>query len=130
MFPVKYRTPKATAKTIKGEDQTLGLWDEEKPYKKFITYGAKKYAYYYDDDKLHITVSGLSKSAASEIGKIENFVPGLTVQNSGRTIAVYDDNIKKRIIKAKIFFLFLDLPQYMDLGESRVKKFLKSFVWI
>ena len=90
---------KATAQTIKGEQQTLGLWDEEKPYKKFITYGAKKYAYYYDDDILHITVSGLSKSAASEIGTIENFVPGLTVQNSGRTIAVYDDNIKPHILE-------------------------------
>lgn len=39
-------------------------------------------------------------------------------------------HIKKRIRKAKIFLIVTDLPQYMDLGESRVKKFLKSFDWI
>lgn len=88
---------KAIEYTNKGEKQVLGLWDEEKPYVRFITYGAKKYAYEQVEKDgsigFHITVAGLNKKlAAEEIGCIDHFVLGLTVENSGRTRAEYDDD--------------------------------------
>lgn len=37
--------------------------------------------------------------------------------------------IKKRIPNAKIYLIVTDLPQFMDLGQSKVKAFLKSLDW-
>lgn len=38
--------------------------------------------------------------------------------------------IKKKIPNAKIYLIVTDLPQFMDLGESNLKKFLKKIDWI
>ncbi len=38
--------------------------------------------------------------------------------------------IKKNIPNTKIYLIITDLPQFMDLGESKVKKFLKRMDWI
>ena len=38
--------------------------------------------------------------------------------------------IKKRVPGAKIYLIVTDLPKYMDLGESRVKAFLKKIDWV
>lgn len=38
--------------------------------------------------------------------------------------------IKSKIPKAKIFLIVTDLPQFMDLGESRLKSALKKFDWL
>jgi glycosyltransferase involved in cell wall biosynthesis len=38
--------------------------------------------------------------------------------------------IKKKIPKAKIYLIVTDLPQFMDLGQNKVKKFLKKIDWI
>ncbi|MFE0562564.1 glycosyltransferase [Priestia megaterium] len=38
--------------------------------------------------------------------------------------------IKKLIPKAKINLIITDLPQFMDLGESKIKAFLKKIDWI
>lgn len=92
----------AIAYTKDGVEQTLGLWDEEHPYKQFLTYGAKKYADVVETkngDKFEITVSGLAKSAASEIGDIYNFNLGLVVHNSGRTTAVYSKTCEPRFVE-------------------------------
>lgn len=37
--------------------------------------------------------------------------------------------IKERIPQAKIYLIITDLPQFMDLGQSRVKAVLKKFDW-
>ena len=37
--------------------------------------------------------------------------------------------IKERIPQAKIYLIITDLPQFMDLGQSRVKAALKKFDW-
>lgn len=37
--------------------------------------------------------------------------------------------IKQLVPEAKLFLIITDLPQYMDLGESRVKALLKKFDW-
>lgn len=82
---LKYLTPK----TIKGEIKLLGVWDFDGSYKIFKTLGAKRYMYY--DDKLHITISGVSKNSGIEylkykyktIDKIfKNFKNGLLFPSS------------------------------------------------
>lgn len=48
-------------KTPKGKVKTIGVWEFEKPYKKFKTIGAKRYIYEYEDGELLFTVSGVNK---------------------------------------------------------------------
>lgn len=78
-----------------GELVYMGLWDKEKPYEKFKTLGAKKYAYV-QKGKLGVTVSGLSKKNApfelEEKGGLEAFKIGTVFLNSGRTTAYYHDS--------------------------------------
>ena len=71
-------------KDIKGVSHTLGLFEHEKDnkedkhtYKKFITLGAKKYAYEDTEGNLHITVAGVPKAGAACLKKIEGFKNGL-----------------------------------------------------
>lgn len=74
--------------------QYLGVWEYEGEYKRFVTYGAKKYAYGDKDGKLHVTVAGLSKQGGEDYYKsIDNFVPDTTVPAgiSGRMTAVIRD---------------------------------------
>lgn len=47
---------------VKGEEKILGVWDREKPIKKFKTLGAKRYMCYYGRKNYKITIAGLSKS--------------------------------------------------------------------
>ena len=56
-------------KTIKGEIKTLGIWDFDGFYTDFKTLGAKRYIFK-KDNKLSITVCGLSKKSGKEF--IEN----------------------------------------------------------
>ena len=51
-------------KTIKGDKKLIGVWEMERPYKRFKTCGAKRYMYEYDDGELNLTVSGLNKYKA------------------------------------------------------------------
>lgn len=48
-------------KTNKGIEKLIGVWDYEGEYQYFKTLGAKRYIYC-ENDKLHITVAGLSKN--------------------------------------------------------------------
>ena len=64
-IPIDYMSPK----TIKGETKTLGVWDFDGFYSDFKTLGAKRYIFR-KDDKLSITVCGLSKKSGKEF--IEN----------------------------------------------------------
>lgn len=64
-IPIDYISPK----TIKGESKTLGVWDFDGFYTDFKTLGAKRYIFR-KDNKLSITVCGLSKKSGKEF--IEN----------------------------------------------------------
>ena len=64
-IPLEYISPK----TIKGETKTLGIWDFDGFYTDFKTLGAKRYIFR-KDNKLSITVCGLSKKSGKEF--IEN----------------------------------------------------------
>lgn len=76
------------AYTKENEKQILGLADFDGFYNRFITLGAKKYAYESDDKQkdgtikknvLHITIAGVPKKlGAKMLGKIENFKVGKT----------------------------------------------------
>ena len=57
---------------IKGNKHMMGLFEKECNYEKFITQGAKKYAYIIDG-KIHITVAGVPKSGASALKSLDDF---------------------------------------------------------
>lgn len=50
-----------------------------------------------------------------------------SMRSAPMAAAVY---IKKRIRKAKLYLIITDLPQFMDLGQSRVKAALKKIDWL
>lgn len=89
-----------------GEKCYLGVWENDGVYKRFRTWGAKKYAYEVVEKKdnpqksikkgditFHITVSGMSKEkGAKAIGCIENFmIDGSPFTDVGRQTAYYND---------------------------------------
>ena len=78
-----------------GKQYYLGLYDYEGTYKRFITMGAKKYAYEDPAGQLHITVAGCGKSkGAKELaarGGLEAFKEGFTFYEAGGTESVYND---------------------------------------
>lgn len=80
-------------KDPKGIPHPLGVYEHEKEYpvKLFKTLGAKKYCYLDREDKLHITVSGVTKRAAPYLKTIDNFKVGFVFPAgiSGRTVARY-----------------------------------------
>lgn len=80
---------------IKNERYYLGLFDKEPTYDRFITLGAKKYAYEING-KLGVTVSGLNKKQGAdelkEKGGLEFFRDGEVFYNSGRTVAQYNND--------------------------------------
>lgn len=76
-----------------GKKYYLGIWDFDGHYKKFVTLGAKKYAYTDTSNKLHITVAGMNKKlGAKAVGKIDNFKIGKVYHNVGRTTAYYNES--------------------------------------
>lgn len=91
--------------TIKGEKKLLGVWEMERPYKRFKTCGAKRYIYEYDDGELGLTVSGLNKKFAipylkekfKTTGRIfEEFGEGLYVPpgKTGKQTVTYIEQIQ------------------------------------
>lgn len=81
--------------TIDGKEFVIGDLEIETAkhkYKKFVTLGAKKYAYE-DDEGLHITISGVKKKlGAKEMKKIKNFKPEFIFKQSAGQTAAYDDS--------------------------------------
>ena len=89
----------AYADDRKGCRHYIGLFEQDAHYDRFITQGAKRYAYEHDG-KLGVTVSGVTKQrneetgeffAVEELGRLENFQVGMTWEKAGGTMAVYND---------------------------------------
>ena len=84
------------AEDPRGKKQYLGLYEYEGTYKKFVTMGAKKYAYIDQEDNLHITVAGVGKKKGavelSERGGINAFKEGFTFYDAGGTESIYNDD--------------------------------------
>ena len=83
-----------------GREHPIGVFEFDGHYKQFITQGAKRYAYIDDNDKMHITVSGVTKQinektgvpfAVEELKTLERFKPGMIWKKAGGTMAVYND---------------------------------------
>lgn len=94
----------AFATDPQGVTHYMGVYENETAkgkLKRFITLGAKKYAYEDAKGELHITVSGVGKkSGAAELkanGGIEAFQPGFIFHHSGKTESVYNDERKPLI---------------------------------
>lgn len=73
----------------------LGIFDDDGQYQKFKTLGAKKYCYVDNDNKLHMTVSGVRKSAVSQLHNIEEFKDGTVfdVEHAQKLLMSYIDDM-------------------------------------
>jgi hypothetical protein len=92
-IPLDFISPK----TIKGKTKTLGVWDFDGFYTDFKTLGAKRYIYR-QDNKLSITVCGLSKKSGKDFIENQNkpfifFNDGMFVdcEHTGKMTHTYVD---------------------------------------
>lgn len=79
---------------IKGKKHLIGLFEEDGKYDKFITQGAKKYAYIdSEDNEIHITVSGVPKKGANALKNIEDFRDNFIFkyEDTGKLMMMYND---------------------------------------
>lgn len=81
----------ALATDPSGATHYMGVFEQEDTYDRFITLGAKKYAYEIKG-KLGITVAGVNKKeGAKELGCLENFRVGFEFHAGGGLESVYND---------------------------------------
>lgn len=82
------------AKDSAGKKHYLGIWEDEGRYKRFITFGAKKYAYE-DTEGLHITISGVNKEKGAkeleERGGLDALQVGFTWHKAAGSCMWYND---------------------------------------
>ena len=135
-IPLDYISPK----TIKGETKTLGIWDFDGFYTDFKTLGAKRYIYR-KDNKISITVCGLSKKSGKEF--IENqqkpflfFNDGMFVdcEHTGKMTHTYIDREIENIITDYLgntayyhekSFIHLEKTDYLlSLSDMYIKYFM------
>lgn len=99
---------KAYADDKAGVRHYLGVYeceskDPTKPtYQRFVSLGAKKYCYIDQKGKLNITISGVSKDGAEELGCIENFAnakkkPFIFRKSAGME-AIYNDILQDPVV--------------------------------
>ena len=85
----------AAAFDRKGNKYYLGILEHDAEYDRFITLGAKKYAFE-ENGKIGITVAGVSKKLGAEelteAGGLESFKEGLVFKKAGGTEAIYNDD--------------------------------------
>ena len=79
---------------INGVSHPLGLFEMDAKYKKFITQGAKKYAYVDEDDNIKITVAGVPKKASSELKTLDQFRDNFifSYKSTNKHFIEYNDN--------------------------------------
>lgn len=92
----------AWATDPQGNNHYMEVYEQEKDADRFITWGAKKYAYE-ADGKLKITVAGVPKKAGAEElkrkGGLDVLKPGFVFSDCGKLETVYND--KPEITKYK-----------------------------
>ena len=90
----------AWADDMNGTRHFIGVFEPDGHYKKFITQGAKRYAFIKDNGKMGVTVAGVTKAinektgipfAVEELRLLSNFRPGMVWKAAGGTQAVYND---------------------------------------
>lgn len=79
-----------------GHRHFIGVFEPDGSYRRFITLGAKKYAYEDEEGDLHITIAGVNKSAgARELaarGGLEALRVGFEFREAGGLESVYNDS--------------------------------------
>lgn len=88
----RYRHDELSAPDPKGRRHYLGVFEDDGYYRRFKTMGAKKYCYEDEDGRLHVTISGVSKSIGpEELESLENFKEGFVFRKAGGTESIYND---------------------------------------
>ena len=84
----------------KGKKRMLGVFDADEHYDRFITQGAKKYAFEIDG-KIGITVAGVPKKGAKQLKKLEDFKDDLVFEfeNTNKNLLFYCEDMKEVVIK-------------------------------
>lgn len=86
----------AYADDAKGNRHYMGVYEVEHDYDKFVTMGAKKYAYEIDG-KTYVTCAGVNKKAGGDelaaAGGVSAFRTGMVFKKAGGTESVYNDNV-------------------------------------
>ena len=86
----------AYATDAKGKRHYMGIYELEHDYDKFITLGAKKYAYEIDR-KTFVTCAGVNKKLGAQelarAGGVEAFKDGMVFREAGGTESLYNDNV-------------------------------------
>ena len=82
-----------------GNGHYLGIFEFDGHYSQFVSLGAKKYCYRDKaDKKLHLTLSGVSKSGVKELSNnIRNFREGFIFKKSAGLQAKYNDHVDEVI---------------------------------
>ena len=93
----------------------MGVYEKDAEYLRFSSLGSKRYAYEDERGELHITISGVSKNAAPEMGTLENFREGFTFEHPGKTEADYVDDPPKEII---IDGHSIEMTSYVIISET------------
>lgn len=79
-----------------GKRHYMGVFEDEEPYTKFKTLGAKKYVFEHADGELQVTIAGVNKKKGgaelSRRGGVEAFREGFTFIDAGGTESVYNDS--------------------------------------
>lgn len=79
----------------KGKKHYMGVFEDEGRYDRFITDGAKKYAFE-KNGVLGLTVAGVNKAKGGpeleKAGGLDAFRPGFVFRDAGGTEAIYNDN--------------------------------------
>lgn len=86
----------AYADDAKGNRHYMGVYEVERDYDKFITMGAKKYAYEIEG-KTFVTCAGVNKKLGGpeleKAGGVSAFKTGMVFKKAGGTESVYNDNV-------------------------------------
>ena len=89
-----------------GEVHFMGVYEQERPYRRFVTFGAKKYAYEFEGDvddngvqNCHVTISGVNKHLGGielkERGGLEALKEGFIFKKAGGVELVYNDTVPR-----------------------------------
>lgn len=94
-----------TARDPAGKLHYLGIFEQERPYKDFVTFGAKKYAYTYDGKNVHITIAGVNKKKGAkelqQAGGLPALRDGFVFRDGGGTQSIYNDHMNPIIYEAE-----------------------------
>lgn len=86
-----------------GKEHFMGIFEEEKPYRRFKSLGSKRYLVEYYDGKMSSTVAGAPKTMVNELGstndeKFMNFTNNFSLKNCKLT-HTYTEGQNYRIIE-------------------------------